>query len=117
MSFHVPEQFRVKNHPTFGSTEKDGNNGWFIIPFESYEFFAIASDGLNWEHVSVSHKTIKRTPSWKEMCFIKDLFWDEDDVVVQYHPRKQDYVNIHKYVLHLWRPIGIELPTPQTIMV
>ncbi len=51
------------------------------------------------------------------MCFIKDLFWDEDDVVVQYHPAKSDYVNNHQYTLHLWRPTEGEMPTPPSIMV
>ena len=30
------------------------------------------SDGLGWDHVSVS--LADRCPTWAEMCFIKDLF-------------------------------------------
>lgn len=68
-----------------------------------------------WEHVSISTQT--RCPTWEEMCFVKDLFWDEEDCVVQYHPPKSDYINCHPRCLHLWRPIGLEIPRPPKILV
>ena len=73
------------------------------------------SDGEGWEHVSIS--LYNRTPKWKEMCFIKDLFWDEDEVVLQYHPAKDNYVNKFEHCLHLWKPIGLEFPVPPMIFV
>jgi len=112
--FKVPEEYRIIPAPAFAGLDF-GNNGAFIIPFESYELRAIASDGCEWEHVSVSLKT--RCPNWKEMCHIKDLFWSEDDVVIQYHPAKKDYINCHPYCLHLWKPINKEMPTPPSILV
>ena len=51
------------------------------------------------------------------MCQIKAMFWDAEDVVLQYHPRESDYVDVHPFCLHLWRPVGIEIPTPPSIMV
>jgi hypothetical protein len=51
------------------------------------------------------------------MCFIKDVFWDEEDVVIQYHPRKSEDVNRHENGLHLWRPVGKEIPTPPKALV
>lgn len=54
-----------------------------------------------WEHVSVSTK--RRVPNWEEMCWVRDLFWDEEETVVQFHPPKSQYVNFHPYCLHLWR--------------
>ena len=39
------------------------------------------------------------------MCFIKDLFWDGEDVVIQYHAKKSEYVNRYDNCLHLWRPV------------
>lgn len=75
----------------------------------------IASDGMGWEHVSVSLPS--RCPTWEEMCYIKNLFWDETDTVIQYHPPKSEYVNAHPYCLHLWRKIGYEFPLPESIMV
>lgn len=56
-----------------------------------------------WEHVSVRMRT-KRLPRWDEMCQIKDLFWDEEEEVVQIHPKQSEYVNIAE-ALHLWRPV------------
>lgn len=55
-----------------------------------------------WEHVSIALYA-KRLPRWDEMCYIKDLFWNEDEEVVQIHPKKSEYVNIAE-ALHLWRP-------------
>lgn len=57
-----------------------------------------------WEHVSIMKKS-RKLPTWDEMCFIKDLFWREDENVVQIHPRKSEYVNFTD-ALHLWRPVG-----------
>jgi len=116
MSFKVPEKNRVQEKlGHLNSTEKDGNNGCFIIKESGRHFFCIASDGKGWEHVSVSLKD--RCPTWAEMCFIKSLFWDEEDTVVQFHPPKSEYVNNHQYCLHLWRPIGVSIPAPPSIMV
>lgn len=77
-----------------------------------------------WEHLSVSGVnyglggTIKlRIPTWEDMCFLKDLFWDAEDAVVQYHPPRSVYVNDCQYVLHLWRPLDEALPLPPTIFV
>lgn len=112
---HVPEQYRLREGKQMASSEADGNNGYFIIPFESYEFRVIASDGMGWEHVSVS--LVNRAPNWREMCFIKSLFWDKDDCVVQYHPPESEYVNNHEHCLHLWKPIGKDIPLPPSILV
>lgn len=117
MSFHVPEQYRIPPY----STPQDGNNGAFsfylqVAPEKRHlRFFTIASDGAGWEHVSVSLPD--RCPTWAELCAIKNLFWDEEDCVVQYHPPKSDYVNNHQFCLHLWRPIGVELPRPPAVLV
>lgn len=105
----TPEQYRMRGGP-LPSTEADGNNGWFLIPFESNELMVIASDGLGWDHVSVSLRN--RTPNWREMCFVKDLFWDKNECVIQYHPRESEYVNNHENCLHLWRPQNTQIPEP-----
>lgn len=61
----------------------------------------------------------KRTtaPTWEEMCEIKRMFFQEDETVVEYHPAKADYVNLHPLCLHMWRPIGAEMPKPPKIFV
>lgn len=73
--------------------------------------------GRLWEHVSVSIMGEDRCPTWEEMCFIKDIFWNKDEVVIQYHPAEAEYIRAHPYALHLWKPIGIDLPTPPPEMV
>ena len=122
--FHAPHPQRVIDHPVLRSTASDGNNGYFKIRL-SYPVTAhcIVSDGRGWEHVSVhivddkGKKGTERTPTWSEMCKIKDIFWDETDCVVQYHPPKSDYINNHKHTLHLWRPTDQPLPRPDWILV
>lgn len=116
MSFNVPEKSRITTGP-LGSTPEYGNNGAFKIKLpRSQVLKIIAGDGFGWEHVSVSRKD--RCPTWEEMCIVKELFWTEpEDYVIQYHPPRSDYVNLHEYCLHLWRPIGIALPRPPSMLV
>lgn len=75
----------------------------------------IVGVGDGWDHVSVSLRD--RCPTWDEMCAVKNLFFRDDEWVVQYHPAKADYVNLHHQTLHLWRPHDAELPKPPKIMV
>jgi hypothetical protein len=51
------------------------------------------------------------------MCFAKDMFWDDEDLAVQYHPPKSDYINTHPNVLHMWRVPGVEFPMPPKVFV
>lgn len=74
----------------------------FRVPFESRILRVNASIWDTWEHVSVSLHT--RCPNWREMCFVKDLFWDEEEEVIQLHPKKSQYVNVHEFCLHMWKP-------------
>jgi hypothetical protein len=129
MSFHVPNEYRDRAHRRLGSNDDSGNNGLFLIPAKTPKrpllLRAIASDGRGWEslgyalpaweHVSVSTRV--RCPTWEEMCFVKYLFWDQEDVVVQLHPPRSEWVNNHPFCLHLWRPIGIVLPRPPALTV
>jgi hypothetical protein len=144
VSFHVTELARVTSGP-MRSDALDGNNGAFDLesPEPGWRLAIIASDGSDdcgvpeaagWEHVSVhayrgrrvdvvgllgraesAPKT--RTPTWKEMAHIKGLFWDDEDVVMQLHPRRSEYVNNHRHVLHLWRHRSREIPTPPPLLV
>lgn len=77
----------------------------------------IWSNGGGWEHVSVCPYKRSYTPSWDDMCALKDMFFHEDETVVQYHPAKSEYVNNMPNCLHLWRPTEADLPTPPAIMV
>jgi hypothetical protein len=100
------------------SDARYGNNGAFIVPGpEMQKLFCIASDYEAWEHVSISLVSKKRIPTWTEMCHVKDLFWQEEETVIQYHPPKSEYVNCHPATLHLWRPIGMEIVRPPHTLV
>ena len=127
MTFHVPDKYRIRNG-VYRSDASNGNNGAFFVPnraarqhalstreHSSVPLKVIASDGEGWEHVSVSLPT--RCPTWAEMAFIKSVFWDADDCVVQFHPPESEYVNNHPFCLHLWRPIGRQIPTPPSLLV
>ena len=88
----------------------DNGNGIFEIKIDGKTYMIIASNGGGWEHVSVSNE--KHIPSWNVMCKIKDLFFKDTETVIQFHPPKSEYVNLHKNCLHLWRNIENETKTP-----
>lgn len=92
----------------------DEKNGAFMFKYKRRKLLIIASNGMGWEHVSVSSKT---TPTWEEMCVIKDLFFEPEEVVMQLHPKKSEYINNCKTCLHLWKPINEKIPTPPSILV
>ena len=103
------EAYRKSIHPFI--SKKGDNFGLFYIPFKKVTLKVLCSPlgKGEWDHVSVS--THFRCPTWEEMNFIKDLFFSENDTVVQFHPKKSEYVNNHKYCLHLWKhKEGHELP-------
>ncbi|MBB6053326.1 DUF7694 domain-containing protein [Armatimonas rosea] len=120
MAFKVPEAKRVTFHPAFGPMDISmGNNGVFELYHKATgrTLYCIASDGLGWEHVSVSVKGSSQTPAWADMNFVKDQFWGEEDAVMQLHPPKGDWINNHASCLHLWRPYFLEIPLPPSAMV
>jgi hypothetical protein len=91
--------------------------GVFLIPGPcGRPLRVMATDGTDtgWEHASVS--TDKHLPNWLEMAWVKDLFWDAEECVVQFHPPHSRYVNNWR-VLHLWRHRTIEFPLPPDILV
>ena len=77
----------------------------------------IWSNGGGWDHVSVCPFKRTHTPTWDEMCKLKDDFFRDDEVVVQFHPAKSEYVNNLPNCLHLWRCQSGDFPTPPSIMV
>jgi hypothetical protein len=112
------EDGRVRDGP-YGSTAADGAMGAFLLMGPKGTLLKIISSGIDkefdWEHVSVSAE--HRVPNWPEMCWVKDLFWNDDECVVQYHPPKASYKNVHPFCLHLWRPLGATIPMPPLELV
>jgi hypothetical protein len=101
----------------YWTTPEDGWNGMFIFFCHNQRVRCVSSDGMLWKHVSVSIIGDKRTPKWEMMCAIKSLFWDDEDVVVQYHPAKSKNISLHPGCLHLWQPLNEKLPLPDPRMV
>lgn len=76
----------------------------------------IFSSGLGWDHVSVSLTT--RCPTWEEMAYVKRVFFEPEEAVMQLHPPESEYVNNYPYCLHLWRPQGgVAIPLPPSRLV
>jgi hypothetical protein len=120
MKMRIPqeiEKYRFMSERSNYSTKTGDEFGAFHIPVKKgsvRKFLIIVAPIKNeWQHVSVSLQD--RCPTWAEMCMIKDLFWDKEEVVIQIHPKESEYVNNHKYCLHLWA--HKDLITPPSIFV
>lgn len=110
------EELRSTANLLIVRTAADGGMGEIFKLGKRYGS-VIWSNGGGWEHVSVCPYKRSYTPSWDDMCALKDMFFHEDETVVQYHPAKSEYVNNMPNCLHLWRPTEADLPTPPAIMV
>ncbi len=123
MAFRAPEEYRRRAEEIrlYGGPGGDVY-GVFALPSPRQKgrwLWCVASDGAGWEHVSVHAVEGRRdaTPTWAEMCAVKDAFWSAEDVVMQLHPRASEYVNRHEHTLHLWRPTSGEIPSPPMVLV
>lgn len=76
--------------------------GGFVLMCRGNRLRVIASDGLGWDHVSVSRPD--RCPTWDEMAFVKKQFFHADETVMQLHVPEAAHINCHPFCLHLWRP-------------
>lgn len=93
-----PNRYEIKSpFPTLFRT--------FQIPFKKFWLNVVACVEPNgWGHVSVTLTNNSRIPKWEEMCFIKDIFFDPEELCIQFHPKKSQYVNLHDKCLHIWQP-------------
>ena len=112
----IIERYR-QGHPVIPGMEsrRGDKNGFFVIPKNGNRFRIILSDEGGWDHISVSLNR-RRCPFWDEMCWVKNLFFDPQEAVVQFHPAKDHYVNNHEFCLHIWR-FQKGFPVPHPIMV
>ena len=93
----------------------DGLSG--MIAIRGWRGSVIASWGAGWDHVSVCPVKRNYTPSWDDMCLIKELFFKDSEAVIQIHPSKNEYVNNMRNCLHLWRANDKEMVLPPSFMV
>ena len=106
------EQFR-RVHPTLGGSIEGESWGYFVKgPLRIISSGTVTDNprALGWEHISVSCGD--RCPTWDEMAEVKEMFWSEEETVVQFHPRKSAHINHMKYCLHLWKLAATEFILP-----
>lgn len=108
------EKLRI-DHPMYVKQIQGSIEGCFMIPYGNKNLLVISGCGEGWDHVSVSLR--HRCPTWEEMSFIKNLFWEQDELVYQFHPPIQDYINIGKTVLHLWKSWNQDIRLPPKHML
>lgn len=121
-----------KHDGPYASTSLFGMTGAFVVPSPSFvarNLGIISYDGSNWnhpseawEHVSVSIVQFpKNCPTWEEMNFVKQLFWEDEELVFQFHPPKSLLIDYSpqtgRKVLHLWRPTISQIPLPPRMTV
>lgn len=73
IDLHKLDKFRLKDREReFYGCTGDSGNGVFKVYVGGKSFRVIASNGMGWEHVSVSPGSAQRKccPTWDEMCAI-----------------------------------------------
>ena len=93
----------------------DGIMGYMTVDRIDMSF--VASWGAGWDHVSVNPLKKSKVPTWEIMCKVKDIFFKEEEAVIQIHPPKSQYVNNMPNCLHLWRANDKEMLLPPSFMV
>ena len=115
----ILEKNRLRTGP-YASSAREGLNGAFLLSAPTGVLLhIIASDGTDpiaesWEHVSISARN--RVPNWGEMHFVKRLFWEDHEAVIQFHPPESEYVNCPPNCLHLWRHADGHKTPPAILM-
>ncbi len=115
--YSLLEKYRITEG--LWATKEDANHGMFILPSlklgDRLKVVCAHMGELDWDHVSVSvirvktkhgkeqQLPVKRCPTWEEMSNVKSWFWGADETVIQFHPKKSEYKNLHPYCLHLWK--------------
>lgn len=87
----------------------DQKSGYARIKLVRWEGTVIFDESATpWEHVSVCPFKKAIIPTWYELKTIKEIFWNDDEEVIQFFPKKSDHVNIMTNCLHLWRNKDVE---------
>jgi hypothetical protein len=120
LSLPVFEPYRIRSEAMrewfFGVPESTG--GAFQLPSGlrhgsykvSHSLRVLAASGGGWDHLSVSCRN--RCPTWDEMMLVHRMFFEPTEISAQYCMPASDHVNVHPYVLHLWRPLDAVFPVP-----
>lgn len=109
------EQIKESGRVIICESNLRGGMGTIHMPGWSGTVVWSTQDG--WEHVSVAPKAKRIMPSWDDMCRLKDMFFEDEECVIQYHPPKSEYVNLAENCLHLWKPANGEIPLPPSFKI
>lgn len=61
---------------------------------------------MGYEHISVSPTKKSKMPTWNDMAYLKDIFFEDEEEAYQIIPKKSQYVNIKENCLHIWKPMN-----------
>jgi hypothetical protein len=113
--FRVRTADILKQFGDFG----DETCGAFMIPCPktgvTLKCLASSDAGSGWDHISVSLPN--RCPNWLEMSHIHRVFFKPEETAWEYHVNEADHINVHPYVLHLWRKHRFDMPMPPKVFV
>lgn len=121
--FKFPENDRItRNHP-LATRPNSGEDGMFIFDGPcGAELVCLAASGKNWEanglpgaaweHVSVVCRRANRPANQLEVQAVIDRFWTPEDMVMQFHWPLAEGQHLDPLVVHLWAPIGFDVPCP-----
>lgn len=96
--------------------QKGVDGAAFDVKINYRLYNVIASNGGGWDHVSIDPINSSHTTTWDVMCVLKDICFN-DETVIEYHPSKENYVNIREHCLHLWKPQNTAIPVPPKLFV
>lgn len=60
----------------------------------------VEEDGNRWIHLSMSRPN--RIPHWNDIKRVKSDFLGDETPAIQVFPPKDEWINHHEFVLHLW---------------
>ena len=65
----------ITNNPALRNIVLAQDGGTAVIHIGRWDGSVIWSTGAGWEHVSVAPFKRSVTPSWDDMCDLKNIFW------------------------------------------
>lgn len=97
----TPEEIAKENNLMIIENNQVGGKG--IMRYGSLKNASViwTRNQGGYDHVSICPKG--RTPTWEEMCKVKDTFFYDEEEAYQVFPKKSEYVNLAKNCLHIWR--------------
>jgi len=101
---NIPTGFRLVRHEPDGFGEQKHfvtETGLSVIVGTEVH------DGRPWLHVSLARRD--RLPAWADVVLAKEVFVGIEANAIMPFPPRSEWVNKHRYCLHLWAPMGWRL--------